>query len=149
MPIVQSGGGVFNTGRDCQVVIIHPIYGQVQLDNVTGFDAKQDVVKLKSRRLDGIKLNADLPDGWSGTLDADRGTPALDSLFSQIEAAWIDGGEYANATMYQYITEVGGAQTVWAYDNVALSLPDAGRWQSDAITKQRIDFTANRRRQMS
>lgn len=148
MPISQTSG-IFSTGRDCVVVIVHPLYGQVQLDNVTGFDAKQDVVKLKSRRLDGIKLNADLPDGWNGSLDIDRGTPALDTLFAQIEAAWLDQGVYNNAELYQYVTEVGGSQTVWAFDNVAIALPEAGKWQSDQITKQRLEFTANRRRQMA
>lgn len=128
-------------------MLIHPLYGQVQLDNVTGFDAKQDTVKLKSRRLDGIKLNADLPDGWSGSLEIDRGTASLDSLFSLLESAWIDQGVYNNFTMYQYVTELGGAQTIWIFDNVAISLGDAGKWASDAITKQKIDFTANRRRQ--
>lgn len=146
MPIVQSGGGVFSTGRDCVIVIVHPTFGPVELDNVTSFDAKQDVVKLKSRRLDGVKLNASLPDGWSGSLDVDRGTPALDALANLIEAGWIDAGIYNNATMYQYITEVTGLPSIWAYDNVALSLPDAGKWAADAITKQRLDFTANRRR---
>jgi hypothetical protein len=145
---IQQTQGVFSTGRDCTIVLIHPVYGQVQLDNVTGFDAKQEVVKLKSRRLDGVKLNADLPDGWTGSLEVDRGSEALDSLFANIESSWIDAGLYQNFTMYQYVTEVGGAQTVWVYDNVAMSLADGGKWQSDAITKQRLDFTANRRRQM-
>ncbi len=148
MPISQAGGGQFSTGRDCTVVLIHPMYGQVQLDNVTGFDAKQEVVKLKARRLDGIKMNADLPDGWNGSLDVDRGTPALDTLMAQIESAWIDFGAYANATLYQYITEVGGVQTTWIYDNVAISLDNAGTWQPDQITKQKLGFTANRRRQI-
>jgi hypothetical protein len=148
MPITQTSG-VFNTGRDCTVVIIHPVYGQVQLDNVTGFDAKQTVVKLKSRRLDGVKLNADLPDGWEGTLDVDRGTASFDTLFANIEAAWLNQGVYNNCELYQYITEVGGSQTVWAFDNVAISLPDAGKWQADQITKQRLEFAANQRRQLS
>lgn len=148
MPISQSEGQ-FSTGRDCVIVIISPTRGQIQLDNVTGFDCKQDTVKLKSRRLDGVKLNADLPDGWSGSADIDRGTPALDSLFAQIESDWIDFGAYNNVEMYQYITEVGGAQSVFVFDNVAIALPDAGKWQSDQITKQRLEFTANRRRQLA
>lgn len=147
MPIVGTTS-VFNTGRDCTIVVIHPLIGQVQLDNVTGFEAKQDTVKLKSNRLDGVKMLADLPDGWSGSLNVDRGTPSLDSLMALIEAAWIDQGVYNNATMYQYITEIGGVQTTWIYDNVALSLDDSGNWQPDAITKQKLGFQANRRRQV-
>lgn len=145
MPIQQTEG-VFSTGRDVTVVLIHPLFGQIQLDNVTGFEAKQDTVKLKSNRLDGVKMLADLPDGWSGSLNVDRGTPSLDILTANIESAWIDQGSYSNAVMYQYVTEVGGGHTTWVYDNVALSLDDAGNWQPDAITKQKLGFTANRRR---
>src|SRR4051794_30911345 len=101
MPI-SGTNGTFSTGRDVSILIIHPIFGQVQLDNVTGFDAKQDTVKLKSNRLDGIKMLADLPDGWSGSVNVDRGSPAFDTLAAQIEAAWLDQGSYSNATMYQY-----------------------------------------------
>lgn len=145
---IQNTQGWFNTGRDVTVVLIHPIFGQVQLNNVTGFEAKQDTVKLKSNRLDGVKMLADLPDGWSGSLMVDRGTPALDTLMAQIEAAWIDQGVYNCATMYEYITEVGGSQSTWIFDNVALSLDDAGNYQPDAIVKQKIGFQANRRREV-
>lgn len=145
MAIVNSNG-VFNTGRDCSIVLLHPVFGRVQLDNVTGFDPKQDVVKLKSNRLDGVKMTASLPDGWSGSIQVDRGTPGLDIIIAQIEAGWIDAGTYNNCTLYQYVTEAGGAQSIFIYDNVSISLSDAGNWQPDAITKQRLDFEANRRR---
>lgn len=143
---IANTQGNFSTGRDCTIVLVHPQFGRVQLDNITGFDPKQDVIKLKSNRLDGVKMTASLPDGWSGSIQVDRGSPALDILMAQIEAGWIDAGTYSNATLYQFITEVGGGQTVAIYDNVALSLSDAGNWQPDAITKQRLDFEANRRR---
>jgi hypothetical protein len=124
---INNTNGTFNTGRDVSIVLVHPVFGRVQLDNVTGFDPKQDVIKLKSNRLDGVKMTASLPDGWSGSIQVDRGSPALD-------------------TLYQFISEAGGAQTVAIYDNVSLSLSDAGNWQPDAIVKQRLDFEANRRR---
>lgn len=145
MAIVQTTGA-FSTGRDCSVVLIHPAFGRVQLDNVTGFDPKQDVIKLNTKRLDGVRMTAHLPNGWSGSISVDRGSPSLDILMAQIEAGWIDQGTYANCTLYQFITEVGGTQTVAIYDNVSLTLSDAGNWQPDAITKQRLDFEANRRR---
>jgi len=147
MPISNTNG-IFSTGRDISIVLQHPVFGQVQLNNITGFEAKQDTVKLKSNRLDGVKMLADLPDGWSGSLMVDRGSPALDTLMAQMEAAWIDQGSYNCATMYQYVTEVGGSQSVFIYDNVALSLDDAGNYQPDAIVKQKLGFTANRRRQV-
>lgn len=126
--------------------MIHPRLGRVQLDNVTGFDPKQDVTKLKSNRLDGVKMTAHLPDGWSGSISIDRGTPALDLLLAQIESGWMDAGTYDNCTLYQFINEVGGAQTIAIFDNVSLTLSDAGDWKPDSITKQKLDFEANRRR---
>lgn len=141
---VSSTQGNFSVGRDVTVVLIGP-FGRVTLDNVTGFDAKQDTVKLRSNRLDGVKMNADLPDGWSGSIMVDRGSNALDVLVAGIEANWF-AGTYTNSTMFQYVTEVGGTQTVFAYDNVSISLSDAGNWQPDAVVKQSLAWTANRRR---
>lgn len=127
-------------------MVIHPSFGRVQLDAVTGFDPKQDVVKLSSKLLNGQKLTAHLPNGWSGSISVDRGSPSLDIIIAQIEAGWIDNGTYQNSTIYQFITEAGGTQTVAIFDNVSLTLADAGNWQPDAVTKQRLDFEANRRR---
>jgi hypothetical protein len=143
MPITNTNG-IFNTGRDITLVLIGP-FGQVQLDNITGFDAKQDTVDLKSNRLDGVKMNAYLPDGWSGTISVDRGSNSLDVLMAGIEANWF-AGAYTNSTMFQYVNEAGGAISVFAYDNVALKLSDAGNYQPDAIVKQTLTWTANRRR---
>lgn len=145
MPIIQTQGQI-NTGRDCSVVVVHPAFGRIQLDNVTGFDPKQDVIKLSTKRLDGVRMTAHLPNGWSGSISVDRGTPSLDIIVAQIEAGWIDSGTYQNCTLYQFIAEAGGTQTVAIFDNVSLTLADAGNWQPDAVTKQRLDFEANRRR---
>src|SRR5581483_12350595 len=143
MANVQSQGA-FNTGRDTTIVLIGP-FGQVNLSNIVGFDAKQDTVDLKSNRLDGVKMNAYLPDGWSGTITVDRGDNSLDVLLAGIEQNWF-AGTYTYCTMFQYVTEVGGVQTVMAYDNVAVKLGDAGNFQPDAIVKQTLNWTANRRR---
>jgi hypothetical protein len=143
MPITESQG-TFSTGRDCSIVLIGP-FGRVDLQNVTGFDATQMTATIKVDRLDGVQMNAELPKGWSGSMDVDRGNNALDLLMAQEEVNWFDNGVYANSTMFQYVTEQGGAVTTFAYDNVALKL-DAGRWSPDASVKQKLTFTANRRR---
>jgi hypothetical protein len=144
MPITNTQG-TFSVGRDCTVVLIGP-FGRVDIQNVTGFDAKQETVALKSDRLDGVQMNAELPKGWTGSLECDRGDPTLDQLFAAIEAAWMNGGSYQVATMFQYIQENGGGTSTFAYDNVALKLTDAGNWRPDAVVKQTISFVANRRR---
>lgn len=145
MSLVNTQGSL-NTGRDCTIVLI-TAFGQVDLGNVTGFEAQMTTQNLRVDRLDGVVLNAELPKGWSGTLDADRANPAVEAFFAQTEQAWIVGGSYQVATMYQYINEADGSTSVWAYDNVAMKF-DAGSWKSDAAVRQRIHWEANRRRQV-
>jgi len=144
MPIVNTQGS-FNVGRDCTVVLIGP-FGRVQLDNVTGFNAHQLTAPIKVDRLDGVQLDAELPKGWAGTINLERASNALDTLFAQAEQAWINGGNYQLSTIYQYVTETNGSTTTFAYDNVAMKLADAGNYRSDATVPQVLDWTANRRR---
>lgn len=144
MPIILTQGS-FNTGRDTTIVLIGP-FGQVQLDNVTGFEARQIIQAIKVDRLDGIQLQADLPKGWEGSLDADRASNALDVLMAGIEANWFAGGNTPQSTMFQYIQESDNSMTTLSYDNVCLRLDDAGAWRPDAAVRQRLTWTANRRR---
>jgi hypothetical protein len=144
MPIIASTGN-FNTGRDTTLVLIGP-FGRVQLDNVTGFEARQVVTAIKVDRLDGVQLNADLPKGWEGSLDMERSTNSLDVLMAGIEAQWFAAGNVVNSTMFQYVAEADGSTTVLAYDSVCLRLDDAGNWRPDAAVRQRITWSANRRR---
>jgi hypothetical protein len=143
MPIIETQGQ-FNTGRDCTIVLVGP-FGRVDIQNVTGFQATQVTTTIKVDRLDGVQMNAELPKGWSGSLDVDRGNNAVDLLFAQAEASWMDAGQYANSTMFQYVAELGGIFTVFAYDNVCLKL-DSGAWHPDAAVKMKVSFMANRRR---
>jgi hypothetical protein len=147
MPI-ENTQGAFNTGRDCSLVIIDQTFGRVDIPNVTGFQSAQQTANVRSDRLDGIQLNAELPKGWTGSFDLDRGDSGIDDLFAQREAAWLQSGQYSSATIYQYISESDGSMSTYQYDNVAMKLDDAGRYQGDAIVKQRISFTANRRRRV-
>lgn len=139
--------GVFSVGRDCTVVLQGP-FGQVDLQNVTGFQVQQITQPVKVDRLDGVQLDAELPKGWSGSLDVDRGNSALDDLFAATEDQWMNGGVYQNSTMFQYVSEADGSVSCYAFDNVALKLADAGAYRPDAAVKQRITFLANRRRRV-
>lgn len=144
---IVNNNGTFNTGRDCQVILIHSQLGRLDLGNVTGFQAAQMNAQITSDRLDGVQLNADLPKGWSGSFDMDRANAGLDDVFTQIEALWLDQGVYGTSKIYQIITEANG-QTTYQYDNASIRLDDAGRYQGDQIVKQRISFRANRRRRV-
>ncbi len=146
MPL-QNASGRASLGRDISLVITGP-NGRIDLPNVTSFSAKQETVNIKSSRLDGVKLNAEIPDGWTGSIENDRGNAEVDAAFAQMETDWFEGGRTATGTIYQYITEPDGSQTAWQFDNVSMKLDNAGEWKNDATVKQTITFTANRRRRV-
>lgn len=144
MPITNTQGA-FSTGRDVSVILIGP-FGRVDLPNITSFTAKQETAAIKVDRLDGVQLTAELPKGWSGTIEVERGSASIDVFFGLMEAAWFDGGTYTVSTLFQYVRETTGVLNTYAYDNVGLKLDDAGDYKPDAAVKQRISWMANRRR---
>jgi hypothetical protein len=143
MPVI-NGVGAFNTGIDCQVVLVGP-FGQITIPNVTSFHVQQKVQAVTSDLLNGVQLNAELPKGWTWTLDCDRNGSQLDDLFASIEANWYNGGTISFATLYQYINETNGSQSTYQQDSCSLKYDDPGTWKGDSITKQRISGTCNRR----
>ena len=144
---IQGTTGSFDTGKQCTLVLIGPT-GRVDLPNITGFDCKQVTANVKVDRMDGIQMNAELPKGWTGSFDLERGSSAVDDLFAQIEDRWLNGGSYTAATVYQYVDEADGSSSTYQFDNVALKLDEAGNWKSDQSVKQKISFMANRRRRI-
>lgn len=135
----------FNLGKDCQLVLIGPTGARVDLEEVVGFDARQDVHDLKVRPLNGPPQAAMLPDGWTGTFQVERGNNAADQLFSQIEAGYWAGGVFGVGTIFQYINEVSGSQSTYQYNNVTMSLSEAGDWKADSAVRQTIKFFASTR----
>ena len=146
MPI-NNVSGAFNVGRDCTLVLMGP-FGRVDLPNVTGFDAKQETAAIKVDRLDGVQLNAEVPKGWTGSFEMERGSSAVDDLIADIETGWMTNGSYANSTIYQYIKEADGSTSTYQFTDASLKLSDAGSWKGDASVKQRLDFMAGRRQRV-
>ena len=146
MPIT-NGVGTASVGRDCQIVLIGP-FGRVDLPNVMSFDCKQTVAEIKVDKLDGNQIHARLPKGWTGSFENERGNSGLDDLFTQTEASWFNAGLVVASTLYQYVTETDGSQSTYQFDNVAMTLSEAGSWKGDSTVKQKVDFEANRRRRV-
>lgn len=147
---IANGRDAFSVGRDCQIVIVHPLApsGRIDLPNLTMFTCKQETVGIKVDRLDGVQLNAELPKGWSISIENERHGPGLDDLSSLIEAAWYNSGTYSTATIYQYITEPNGSVSTYQFDSVALKFSDPGDWKGDSSVKQSISGMCNRRRKL-
>jgi len=139
---------VFSIGRDTQVVVI--VSGnRIDLEHVTGFEARQLTSSVRISRLDGNQMGAELPKGWEGQFEVERGNTAVDDLIATAEQTFYNGEQPALGTLYQYVTEPDGSTTTFQFDSVVFKLPNAGQWKGDASVKQRLEFFSARRRRVS
>jgi hypothetical protein len=134
----------FSVGRDCQLVVMGP-FGRIDLTHVTGFESRQLTAPIRVDRIDGTQLAAELPKGWEGQFDIERGSSAVDDFIAQTEAAFLHGTAIPTGTLYQYVSEVNGSTSTYQYDSVVFKLTQAGQWRGDQSVKQRLDFFAARR----
>ncbi len=134
----------FSVGRDTQLVVIGAS-GRIDLSHVTGFEARQLTQSVRVDRLDGKQMGTELPKGWEGTFDIERGNSAADDFISSAEQSYYSGSQPVLGTMYQYITEPDGSTSTYQYDSVTFRLSSAGQWKGDASVKQKLDFFASRR----
>lgn len=134
----------FNTGRDCQLVVLGPS-GRVDLTHVTGFESRQVTHSVRVDRLDGQLLAAELPRGWEGHFDLERGSSAADDFIGGLEQAWYAGGSLPGSTLYQYVAEADGSTSTYQYDGCVFRMTNSGGWAGQGSVKQRLDFWASRR----
>jgi hypothetical protein len=137
----------FSIGRDTQLVVMGP-YGRVDLSHVTGFESRQITSPVRVSRLDGTQLAAELPKGWEGSFEVERGTSALDDFISVVEQNFYSGSGASSGTMYQYITEVDSSVSTYQFDGVVFKLASAGAWKGDSSVKQKLEFFATRKRRI-
>ncbi len=131
----------FNVGRDCQLVLMGP-FGRVDLSHVTGFEARQLTAPIRVDRIDGSQLAAELPKGWEGHFEIERGSSSVDDFIAQTEAAFIGGSAVPTGTLYQYVSEVNGSTSTYQFTSVVFKLTQAGQWRGDHSVKQRLEFFA-------
>lgn len=144
----------FSTGRDCQLVVIGPTGSngeagtRVDLTHVTGFESRQQTHQIRIDRLDGVHMAAELPKGWEGSFDLERGSPAADTFIDGLEQAWHVNGLLESGTLYQYVTEADGSVTTFQFDGAVFKMTSAGQWKGDAAVRQKLDFFASRRKRI-
>lgn len=137
----------FSIGRDTQLVVMGPT-GRVDLSHVTGFESRQMTSPVRVSRIDGTQLAAELPKGWEGSFEVERGSSTLDDLISTLEQNFYSGGSVAPGMMYQYITESDGSVSTYQFDGVVFKLTTAGVWKGDSSVKQKLEFYATRKRRI-
>ncbi|GAN76359.1 hypothetical protein [Acidisphaera rubrifaciens] len=138
---------MFSIGRDCQLVLIGP-GGRVDLTHVTGFEARQVTHPIRVDKLDGTQIAAELPRGWDGSFELERGNSAADDFIAQAEQAYYSGQPVPFGTVYQYVTETDGSVSTYQYDTVVFKLANAGQWKGDASVRQKLEFFASRRQRV-
>ena len=134
----------FSVGRDCQLVVMGP-YGRIDLTYVTAFDSRQLTAPVRIDRIDGTQMAAELPKGWEGHFEVERGSPAVDDFIAQAEAAFFAGSAVPAGTLYQYVSETDGSTSTYQYTGAVFKLAQAGAWKGDSSVKQRLEFFAARR----
>jgi hypothetical protein len=137
----------FSIGRDCQLVVMGP-FGRVDLTYVTGFESRQITQSVRLDRLDGVPMGAELPKGWEGSFEVERGTSAVDDFIAATELAFFTQGSLPAGTVYQYIAEVDGSTSTFQYSGVVFKLVNSGSWKGDTSVKQKLEFFATQRQRI-
>lgn len=138
--------GNFSIGHDISVDVVDGETGAViTFDQLTNFTAKPITKMINSEPIGDKPLFAEAPNGWSGTFDMDRTSPAADLYFASKEAEYWAGGNPLTGTVNQIITEKDGSLTQFRFPGAALVMEDPGNWKSAEKVTQRVKWTARSR----
>jgi hypothetical protein len=138
---------MFSVGRDTQLVVIGPA-GRIDLTYVTSFESRQLTQSVRVDRLDGTHMGTELPKGWEGSFEIERGSSTVDDFIAAAEQQYFNDNTVNSGSMYQYVTETDGSTSTYQYDSVVFRLSNAGIWKGDSSVKQKLEFFAVRRRRI-
>jgi len=137
----------FSIGRDTQLVVMASS-GRIDLEFVTAFESRQLTQSVRVSQLDGTQMGAELPKGWEGSFELERGNSVVEDFIASAEQAYYNGSTFTVSTMYQYINETDGSTSTYQFDNVNFKLASAGMWKGDSSVKQKLEFFSSRRRRV-
>jgi hypothetical protein len=138
---------VFSVGRDTQLVVIGPS-GTINLSHVTAFESRQVTQSVRVNRLDGSQMGMELPKGWEGSFELERGDSIVEDFIAATEQNYFNGSISTTSTMYQYVSEVDESTSTYEYESVVFRLSNAGLWKGDAAVKQKLEFYGSRRKRI-
>ncbi len=120
----------------------------VDLTYVTAFESRQITAPVRIDRIDGVQMAAELPKGWDGYFELERGSSAADDFIAVMEVAFLAGSAVPSGTLYQYVAETDGSTSTYQYDGVVFKLAQAGAWRGDQSVTQKLEFFASTRRRV-
>lgn len=135
----------YSVGRDLVLDVVTPT-GPFRISKITGFSSRPIYDERKVRGMDGVTDHLTLPDCWEGDFEVERQNAEVDKFFATLESDYFAGQNIANMTITETITEASGAISQFRYENVQLTLKNAGEWKGDDTVKQSIGFFASRRK---
>lgn len=138
----------FNVGKDVTVIYMGA-FGRVEFSHVVSWESKPVIKTVKVDPLNSPPIARDLPGGWDFTFSIERNGPAADSLQALKETAYWNGITIPAETMYAYISEPDGSQSVWQYNNCTSHLADAGTWKQESAVQQKVNGFSSQRVQVS
>jgi hypothetical protein len=134
----------YTVGKDVTLTIVTP-NGVMNLDKITGFRSKQDVITEKRKPLNGITDYLRFFDAWSGSFTLERTDSTLDDYFAALEAGFYAGLTEGPVSITETIQEVSGALSQFRYTRALLSYDDAGEFAGDKTVMQSLSFVSGRR----
>ena len=134
----------FNTGRDCTLVFQGADGTRIDMTKVTGFTADPTDKMVRSEPMTSPPIQINLPNGWQGSFDLDRNGNGFDALIGRDEAGYWATGQFGTGDLFQYVTEPDGSRSTWHFTQISYKLK-GGRWASDSVVKQTLEFVASQR----
>jgi hypothetical protein len=139
-----TGHNSYNVGSDSSLNVI--ANGAVLSSTIlTSFDFKQVSTQLKSVGIDGKNRYRELEEGWSLSMEFDRGSDTLDAFIAAKEAARYSGAPPPVMTITQTITNPDGSIAKYRFSGVTVKLENGGKWAGDSKVTQTLTGMASRR----
>ena len=133
----------FSTGKDITLVVQLP-GGALQL-NLTDFGYRPKTTTIESKKLDGEKQHAYIPDGYDLSFKVDRMDSSVDDFWAAYEAAYYAGVNQLSGTIYQTIAESDNSVSQWSFIGVVVKVDDLGSWSGDKKVEQSLSGMATQR----
>ena len=119
-------------------------FGEFIIPTITMFSIHSTPVSDTSVQINGDIRFVEIPQGFTGSIEADRTNNAIENYWAGYETAYYNGVNLLPSTITQTITEPNGNITRMIARGVMFSSGDFGNWVGNSIIKQRLSFKASR-----
>ncbi|GBR06989.1 hypothetical protein [Acetobacter oeni] len=135
----------YTIGRQGSIILIWN-GARIDLEDVIDFQVRQEIKVQRTNPLNKPPIEFNTPSGWRGSFTIDRGNYALDTLFNADELAFWNASTISSGVLYCYIQEADGSTSKYEYSGLTLTFSNAGKFDSENIVAQTVDFFASQRR---